>query len=62
MSGAAASSYYEATRAVSLETAPLDGDITVDVAIVGGGITGCSAALDLAGHGLRLATPSPRPG
>ena len=55
MSGAAASSYYEATRAVSLDTAPLDGDITVDVAIVGGGITGCSAALDLVGHGLRVA-------
>jgi gamma-glutamylputrescine oxidase len=55
MSGAAARSYYEATRAVPLATLPLDGDIAVDVAIVGGGITGCSAALDLAGHGLRVA-------
>jgi gamma-glutamylputrescine oxidase len=52
---AAAGSYYEATRAVSLTTTPLDGDITVDVAIVGGGITGCSAALDLARQGLRVA-------
>jgi gamma-glutamylputrescine oxidase len=51
----AAPSYYEATRAVSLTTTPLDGDIAVDVAIVGGGITGCSAALDLASHGLRVA-------
>jgi gamma-glutamylputrescine oxidase len=51
----AATSYYEATRAVPLATTPLDGDITADVAIVGGGITGCSAALDLAGHGLRVA-------
>ena len=51
----AAPSYYEATRAVSLATTPLDGDIVVDVAIIGGGITGCSAALDLAGSGLRVA-------
>jgi gamma-glutamylputrescine oxidase len=55
MSEAPAASYYEATRAVSLTTTPLDGDISVDVAIIGGGITGCSAALDLAGHGLRVA-------
>jgi gamma-glutamylputrescine oxidase len=48
-------SYYEATRAVSLTTTPLNGDITVDVAIIGGGITGCSAALDLACHGLPVA-------
>jgi gamma-glutamylputrescine oxidase len=50
-----APSYYEATRAVSLATTPLDGDIAVDVAIVGGGITGCAAALDLAAAGLRVA-------
>jgi gamma-glutamylputrescine oxidase len=55
MSDAPAPSYYEATRAVSLVTNPLDGDISVDVAIIGGGITGCSAALDLAARGLRVA-------
>jgi gamma-glutamylputrescine oxidase len=52
---APAPSYYEATRAVDLQTAPLDQDIAVDVAIIGGGITGCSAALDLAERGLRVA-------
>jgi gamma-glutamylputrescine oxidase len=52
---APAPSYYEATRAVSLTTAPLAGDLSVDVAIVGGGITGCAAALDLAAKGLRVA-------
>jgi gamma-glutamylputrescine oxidase len=52
---APAPSYYEATRAVDLRTTPLEQDITVDVAIVGGGITGCSAALELAEHGLNVA-------
>jgi gamma-glutamylputrescine oxidase len=40
--------YYEATAKVALDTRPLDGDLTVDVAIVGGGTTGVSAALHLA--------------
>jgi gamma-glutamylputrescine oxidase len=52
---APAPSYYEATRAVDLRTTPLEQDITVDVAIVGGGITGCSGALELAEHGLNVA-------
>ncbi|MCB8874382.1 NAD(P)/FAD-dependent oxidoreductase [Acidisoma silvae] len=52
---APAPSYYEATRAVDLRTSPLDGDITVDVAIIGGGITGCSAALELAERGIGAA-------
>ncbi|MCB8882807.1 FAD-binding oxidoreductase [Acidisoma cellulosilytica] len=52
---APAPSYYEATRAVDLNTTPLDGDITVDVAIIGGGITGCSAALELAERGVGVA-------
>lgn len=50
-----APSYYEATRRVALVTERLDGDISVDVAIIGGGITGCSAALDLAERGLSVA-------
>ena len=52
---APAPSYYEATRAVDLATSPMAGDITVDVAIIGGGITGCSAALDLAERGIDVA-------
>ena len=47
--------YYEATTKVDLITAPLDGDITTDVAIVGGGITGVSAALHLAERGFDAA-------
>jgi len=50
-----APSYYEATRNVALVTPRLDGDLAVDVAIIGGGITGCSAALELAGRGLSVA-------
>ena len=50
-----APSYYEATRDVPLVTPRLDGDLAVDVAIIGGGITGCSAALELAGTGLSVA-------
>jgi gamma-glutamylputrescine oxidase len=47
--------YYEATRRVDLATTPLDGDITVDAAIIGGGITGVSAALHLAERGFKVA-------
>jgi gamma-glutamylputrescine oxidase len=47
--------YYEATRRVDLSTSPLDGDISVDAAIVGGGITGVSAALHLAERGFKVA-------
>jgi gamma-glutamylputrescine oxidase len=47
--------YYEATAKVGLDTRPLDGDLTVDVAIVGGGITGVSAALHLAERGYSVA-------
>jgi gamma-glutamylputrescine oxidase len=43
--------YYHATKRGTLTTAPLDGDTTVDVAIIGGGITGISAALHLAQRG-----------
>jgi gamma-glutamylputrescine oxidase len=47
--------YYHATRRVDLATAPLDGDLTTDVAIIGGGITGASAALHLAEKGYSVA-------
>src|SRR5690625_414133 len=49
-------SYYGATRRVELtDTAPLAGNRKVDVAIVGGGVTGCSAALHLAEKGYDVA-------
>lgn len=47
--------YYEATKRVSLRTMPLDGDMSVDAAIIGGGITGVSAALHLAARGFSVA-------
>lgn len=47
--------YYHATKKVDLVTHPLDGDFTADVAIIGGGITGISAALHLAGRGYNTA-------
>jgi gamma-glutamylputrescine oxidase len=47
--------YYEATQRVSLTTHPLPGDLAVDVAIIGGGITGVSAALHLAERGYNVA-------
>jgi gamma-glutamylputrescine oxidase len=47
--------YYEATRRVDLTTSPLAGDLTVDAAIIGGGITGVSAALHLAERGYSVA-------
>jgi gamma-glutamylputrescine oxidase len=47
--------YYEATRRVDLITSPLAGNIKADVAIIGGGITGISAALHLAERGYKVA-------
>lgn len=47
--------YYEATRRVELTTSKLNGDLTVDVAIIGGGISGVSAALHLAERGYKVA-------
>lgn len=49
------SNYYETTTKYRPTTAPLDGDATYDVAIVGAGMTGCSAALHLAERGYRVA-------
>ncbi len=47
-----ADSFWLAERAPSLSSRPLSG--CPDVEIVGGGITGCSCALTLAGKGLRV--------
>jgi gamma-glutamylputrescine oxidase len=47
--------YYHATRRVDFTADMLDGDITVDAAIIGGGITGISAALHLAERGYKVA-------
>ncbi|MDE2320108.1 MAG: FAD-binding oxidoreductase [Rhodospirillales bacterium] len=43
--------YYQATRRVEFSAPALDADIETDVAIVGGGISGVSAALHLAEQG-----------
>lgn len=47
-------SYYTATAPRGSAHAPLDGDARCDVAIVGGGLAGLSAALDLAAAGRRV--------
>ncbi|WP_251978320.1 NAD(P)/FAD-dependent oxidoreductase [Salinicola avicenniae] len=48
-------SYYQASRRVTLApSSTLDSDVTADVCIVGGGVTGCSAALHLAERGYRV--------
>lgn len=45
-------SYYAATAARDFDCPPLRGSESADVAIVGGGLAGLSAALELAGRGL----------
>ncbi len=47
--------YYHATRNVDFTASTLAEDITTDVAIIGGGITGVSAALHLAERGYKVA-------
>ena len=48
-------SYYNASVSVNLApTTPLAGEVQADVCVVGGGITGCSAALHLAERGYRV--------
>jgi gamma-glutamylputrescine oxidase len=47
-------SYYAASAHPSPPRPALDGDMHADVCVVGGGIAGCSAALDLAGRGYRV--------
>jgi gamma-glutamylputrescine oxidase len=47
-------SYYAATAQRDAEQPPLQGDASCDVAIVGGGLAGLSAALELALKGLQV--------
>ncbi|MFN2335262.1 MAG: FAD-dependent oxidoreductase, partial [Wenzhouxiangellaceae bacterium] len=46
---------WRASSAEAFEAAPLQGDRDVDLAIVGGGYTGLSAALEAAGQGASVA-------
>ena len=47
-------SYYAATANPAPQRPRLEGDITADVCIVGGGFTGLSAALELSGRGMSV--------
>jgi gamma-glutamylputrescine oxidase len=49
-----AATYYQATARTILEAAPLDGSARADLAIVGGGLTGVSAAYHAARAGLSV--------
>ncbi len=48
-------SYYSATVANETSYPPLQGTVEVDIAIIGGGFTGVSAAIELAERGFRVA-------
>jgi gamma-glutamylputrescine oxidase len=47
-------SYYAASANPAPARPPLDGEVTADVCVVGGGIAGCSTALHLAERGYRV--------
>ena len=47
-------SYYAATAHPSPDRPPLAGNVDADVCVVGGGIAGCAAALELAERGYRV--------
>jgi len=47
-------SYYAATAHPAPVRAPLAGQVRADVCVIGGGIAGCSTALDLAERGYRV--------
>jgi gamma-glutamylputrescine oxidase len=47
-------SWYDATTPREAAYAPLDGDTECDVAVVGGGLAGLSAAIELADRGYRV--------
>ena len=49
------SSYYAATANPWSVNAPLQGEITADVCVIGGGLSGCSTALHLAERGYKVA-------
>jgi len=48
-------SYYAATANPAPRRPQLEGELTVDVCVVGGGLSGCSTALHLAERGYRVA-------
>ena len=48
------SSYYAATAPRAESHAPLHADLDCDVAVVGGGLAGLSAAIELAGRGFKV--------
>jgi gamma-glutamylputrescine oxidase len=48
-------SYYAATANPAPRRAALEGELSVDVCVVGGGLSGCSTALHLAERGYRVA-------
>ena len=48
-------SYYAATAKPAPRRPQLEGELTVDVCVVGGGLSGCSTALHLAERGYRVA-------
>ena len=47
----AAGNLWETTCEEEVAAPPLDQDCSVDLAIIGGGFTGCAAALEAAGNG-----------
>ena len=57
-----AASYYAATAHPSPARPPLEGDVRADVCVVGAGIAGCSAALELAVRGYRVVLLEAAPG
>ena len=49
-----AASYYAATARDAAPYPSLDGELTADVCVVGGGLTGVNTALELAERGLSV--------
>ena len=50
-----ADSYYESSKNFSIDANELQGDKQFDVVVIGGGLTGCGAALELAEKGVSVA-------